>query len=242
MSSNENTMANIKESLTNALAIEKQRLCLAIGERLVDDDARTTSELGSLGHLPGLPGTLYVNCYKNGKPCPDLTGKYSVGNGRNSLSHYFWIPAIYRDGDIELRYLLSLCREDLDVSTGNLHADFTRLQMTRLIHEGPEIGGSANVVAASIKNGWLLEYESDLSFPVASRGTHGYGVETDTRPWGHGGFEDKIPVLDMADPAYDPGAVAGFFIELIVRDVRDELEHYETYSKGACANGGQNID
>lgn len=38
---------------------------------------------------------------------------------------------------------------------------------------------------------------------------------------GHDGFEKEIPTLNMADPAYNPDAVAAFFLALVAHDVRE---------------------
>lgn len=206
-------MARLKAEIAGALAEEKGRLCAEIGARL-DCSGGAASANGARGRIPGLPGTLLVNCGRNGEPSA------RVGRGVNGLAHYFWIPAVYRDGGLERSYALSLCREDIDVRTGNVHADFTRLQMTRLGNDGPEVGGQANPAPARIGGGWRLDYLADASFPRAARCCPGATVDADERPWGHGGFEGRVPVLDMADPAYDPGAAAGFFLELVARDVR----------------------
>ena len=216
---NETLMAKAQMELEGALKFEKHRLCKAIGLQLVEDDERVTMPTGARGHIPGLPGTLFVNCNRAGEPC------ILTGHGVNGLAHYFWIPAVYRDGDIERSYALALCREDVDVTTGNVHTDFTRLQMARLTHDGPEIGGQANPAPERIERGWCISYLADESFPRAARCCGGRTVDTDDRPWGYEGFEGAIPTLDMTDPAYDPEAVAAFFLALIVHDVRDGLEH-----------------
>lgn len=207
-------MARTKADMTEALAAEKRQLTRAIAAQL-GNRVREAEVHGVRGRIPGLPGTLYVNCDRNGKP------NARVGRGVNGLAHYYWIPAVYRDGDAERSYVLSLCREDLDVATGNVHADFTRLQMTRLGHDGPEVGGQANPAPARIEGGWRLDYLADESFPRAARCCLGATVDADERPWGYDGFEGRIPSLDMADAAYDFDAVAAFFIALIARDVRE---------------------
>lgn len=210
-----NEMAEAKANLIRILEIEKRRLIEAIGVQMTEGDECKTSAHGACGRIGGLPGILYVNCTRKGIP------NARVGHGVNRLTHYFWIPAIYRDAGLERSYTLSLCREDLDARTGNIHTDFTQLQMTRLNNNGPEVGGQANPLPSRIEGGWRLDYLADESFPRAVRCCTGATVDTDEKPWGHDGFEKKIPMLDMADPAYNPDAVAAFFLALVAHDVRE---------------------
>lgn len=85
-------MARTKADMTEALAAEKRQLTRAIAAQL-GNRVREEEVHGVRGRIPGLPGTPYVNCDRNGKP------NARVGRGVNGLAHYYWIPAVYRDGD-----------------------------------------------------------------------------------------------------------------------------------------------
>ncbi|MBQ9002024.1 MAG: hypothetical protein IJ087_09240 [Eggerthellaceae bacterium] len=220
------TMKEIRDALEACLAREKVRLVTALAEQLDDDGERVAGEYGARGRMlsSGLLGTFHVNCNRKGEPSREIMKEFAVGWGSGEgLHHYHWIPVVYRDGVRERCYVLALCREDLDVNSGNLHVDFAQLQMTRPSYAGSEIGGQANPAPEPVEGGYLLNYRSDDSFPRAVRD---YGenrqprtVLDDDRPWGYSGFEGQIPTLDLADPAYDPRKVAAFFMRLIMRDL-----------------------
>lgn len=213
------TMGEIRAALEARLAHEKARLVAAIAGQF-DDEGRAAGEFGARGRMrsAGVAGEFYVNCSRRGEPWED------TGHGKGQLAHYFWIPVVYRDGACKAGYVLSLGQDDLDVSTGNVHACFGRLQFTRLSHVGSGIGGQANPKPEPADGGYLLHYRADDHFPRAVRA---YGddwqprtVLGDDRPWGHAGFERQAPVMDLADPAYDPQAIAAFFMRLVVCDLR----------------------
>ncbi len=221
MATERRELACVRDELIACLAEEKAALCRALGSLLEDDGARTVSSSGASGRLRGLPGTFFVNCGRTGRP------HQSVGKGASRLAHYRWIPVVYREEGLERSYVIALLREDLDVTTGNLHVDFTKLQISRLAFSGIEVGGQANPVPAPMRDAdgrptgaYQLEYQAQGAFPVATSATTPH-VGSDRRPWGYPGFEGRIPVMDMADAAYDPVAVARFFFELAAHDIAE---------------------
>lgn len=213
------TMQAIRDAMEARLAHEKARLVAALARQLEDDSERISCKYGARGRmrLDGLPGMFYVNCNREGEPWE------GAGRGKGQLSHYFWIPVVYRDGERVANYVLSLWQGDIDVNTGDVHSCFGRIQFTCPLYGDPGNGGQANPKPEPIDGGYLLRYRSDESFPRAVRACGSdqrpRTVLNDDRPWGYAGFEDIIPVLDLSNPAYDPWAVATFFIRLILRDL-----------------------
>lgn len=218
-------LAQSTAHLIDCLAEEKERLCVAIGCQLIEDKDHETSKCGARGRLPGFPGAFFVNCSRAGKPC----GR--TGRGVNGLSHYFWIPVQYKEDGIELDYSLALFQEDIDASTGNLHVDFTKLQMSRLRCGGPEIGGGCNPRPTRIDGGFRIDYMADDSFPCAVRsGGRFRSVIHDDAPWGYEDISEPVPIMEMTSEEYDPEAVACFFLALIRRDISQR-------NKGAVEDG-----
>lgn len=218
-------MAAIGAALEERLAWEKARLVAALGSCLDDDGERVIGEFGASGRLRswGFPGAFYVNCNRRGEPCE------MVGRGKGRLAHYFWIPVVYREGGRDECYVLALSQDDLDVRTGNVHTCFGRLQFLCTRHEGLEVGGQTNSEPVRVDGGWRLDYQADDAFPRAiidyGEGCEPRTVVDDDRPWGYAGFERVLPVMDLADPAYDPMAVADFFMRLVAHDLRTALRH-----------------
>lgn len=126
---------------------------------------------------------------------------------------------------MELDYALSFCREDIDAGTGNLHVDFTKLQMSRLRCGGSEIGGGCNPRPARIDGGFRIDYMTDDSFPRAVRSDGRFrSVIHDDVPWGYTDISEPMPIMEMTSEEYDPEAVARFFLALIQRDISQRNE------------------
>lgn len=216
------TFEQLKDMQIAMLAEEKAKLLHELGDLFIDDDELWRTGYGVSGYIAGLPGMLAINCGKSDwrKPC-DKTG---VGRGRLSLYH--WIPFIYReeDANFERCYTLSLCREDIDISTGNLHTDFYALQLTRLGSDGPEVGGQVNPCPEKdpdYPDAYNIQYRAGDSFPIAVRGDQKLPrkVTSDNAPWGYTGLEGDIPIMELDDSAYDAQKVAQFALKLIEMDI-----------------------
>lgn len=229
------------EGLRDQRELAKKELIKAIGNLFDNDKVLDKRDYGARGHRSkaGLPGMFYVNYDKNLEPCSS-TG---TGQSQSDLMVYRWIPLKYEDDEIEFNYSLDLNRDDLDIGTGVVHVNFTKLQMHKIIYTfGNEIGGQ-NVNKGELNEtedlrGYWVPYRSYLSFPASVRDTKKLGtmlaskktrklernISCDDYPWDHENFSIKPPVMDLSKDNYDAKEVAEFFLELVAYDIRAELE------------------
>lgn len=171
----------------------------------------------------------------------------SQGVPQASLEMYRWISLIYCHGDEdrERRYMVSLCQEDIDPGTNNLHMRQGYVQLWRGLRPGGEAAGHLNqrldeTDYGSVLLGTAIVFHPRFAYPIAlrefvnKRGIHpekydgrcnmpAYDRHNPTSwPWGLGLFswpDGKSPVLDLASPGYDAGHLARCVIALVKADI-----------------------
>ena len=191
--------------LKSKLEENKKDLIKELCAELIENALLIKSPYGCCGHIKNLPGTFYINCSKSGKPY------VGTGKGRNNKSHYYWIPIVYKFKSEIQNYVVSLVREDLDVTTGNTHQNFTEIQIVKNLYGSSEIGGAYNPSPKKKGNCYILEHQFLYSYPpIVTK-------EEIDKPWGYN-IKD-IPILDMKDENYSPQKVAKFVWELIKKDL-----------------------
>ena len=160
------------------------------------------------------------------------------------LEWYRWLILDYYQNDKYIRsYCLGLCREDIDTNTGNIHQDFTKLQMSKCCFLTNERSVNPRPYITEDKDEfYTLHYYAYNCFPTAIRSE----IDNDSSPWGYDSFyktfaennriteeRAKEIIIDMGpkimdrtnetnedeDDKYDPKKVASFFLQLCAYDV-----------------------
>lgn len=200
-------MNNTWKLLQKQLENHKIDLINELTNNLVADDNLQKKSYGSCGHLNNMPGMFYINCSRKGVPCA------FTGRGINDKSHYYWIPIVYKNDNCYNSYVISLVKEDLDIQTGNIHHNFSEIQIVKNHYESFEIGGAYNPAPHKEGSSYLVYHNYKYSFPSIVKS------ESLNKPWGY--EISKIPSLDLKDENYSAHKVAEFVWELILKD----LEH-----------------
>lgn len=199
--------------LKRKLEQNKKELIEELSSILLEDEALEKSPYGCVGRINNIPGIFYINCSRSGKPCAK-TGKgvNFKSRGGNDLTHYFWIPIVYKFNNKIENYIVSLVREDIDPTTGNTHQDFTEIQIVKNLYGSPEIGGAYNSSPKKDGDNYIIKHKFLYSYPcIVSK-------EKTEKPWGYD--IEEIPVLDMKDENYSSEKVAKFVWELIRKDLK----------------------
>ena len=154
--------------------------------------------------------------------------------------HYHWIDVESQINGSTYKYSLGLCREDMDLKSGNIHQDFTKLQMSRCPYEASEAGGEVNPNPKYDDENYncKLQYIASNCFPIAASNSDitrkNRNVHIDFKPWGYDNFvckyddEQKISpeemsseIMDRKNPKYDAKKVASFFLQLCAHDIEE---------------------
>ena len=176
--------------------------------------------------------------------------KKKFGDTDSGKGHYIWIDVESKNYP-ENKFTLGLCREHLDVNSGNIHHDFTKLQMSRNPFLHKEKGGDVNPrpisayrnkdiirklyaednetlnkILPSLSGGRISVYITTNCFPRPDK----TGIESGKNPWGYAKLEFasegeiiemSSEIMDRKNPKYDAKKVASFFLQLCAHDIEE---------------------
>ncbi|MCQ2751970.1 MAG: hypothetical protein MJ189_02575 [Coriobacteriales bacterium] len=209
------------DKLKEALSYEKTKLIKEFSSLLDDCES---SDNKCIGTYDELEGKFFIGCN------PET--KRSSGSGKGRFKHHHWITIIFehkKNNYVErYSYCLNLCQEHMDLKTGNVHQDFTKLQLNRNLYRGSQVGGQF-----SPRPGIRYIYDSQINeclecTELLIPNQYIYPECTKTQknlPWAKNYIERhasvQIPSFDMKDKNYDAEKVAKFVLDLVKDDIEN---------------------
>ena len=172
----------------------------------------------------------------------EQTIKTSEGKGKNNrFNCYKWITVecTCSKGEeyFQSNYSIWMNYHLFDMKTGNAHVLIDgKIQIWKNLipHSGSENGGSIRLPGIGVGLGDINMGEKTYKFYHAPANAYPKatteGYKSIEWPWGFTKEQievEEIPVMDMAEPGYDPEKLGVFFNKLIKADLKRKFEEWE---------------